>query len=87
MSAKRVFAGVASVTVGGLLALAFSAVLPDMVLADSEVPTVPLFEGGLWSEGTVVVICFVALVAIIVGVALLWRARQKRRASGPNAGR
>jgi Na+/H+-dicarboxylate symporter len=44
-------------------------------------------SAGRTASGTVVIICVVAFVAIIVGVALIRGARAKRPPAGPDAGR
>jgi membrane protein DedA with SNARE-associated domain len=55
--------------------------------ADSEPPSLPLLQGGAWSTVDVVVVCVVAVVVVAVGIFFIRRARAKRRASGPGAGR
>ena len=64
----------------------FFALGVGVAYADTDVPSTPLFEGGVWSNGGVAIICVVAVIAVIVGVVFIRRARAKRRASGPGAG-
>jgi heme/copper-type cytochrome/quinol oxidase subunit 2 len=66
--------------------VAFFALGAGVAHADTDVPSTPLFEGGVWSTGGVAIMCVVVVIVVIVGVVFIRRARAKRRASGPGAG-
>ena len=58
----------------------------EIARADVQwVPSIPSKIGSL-STGVVVLICVVAIVAVVIGVFFIRRARAKRRASGPGTG-
>ena len=55
--------------------------------ADTVGPSLPLPNLDSWTTWVVVAVCVVAIVAVAVGIFFIVRARAKRRASGPDAGR
>jgi hypothetical protein len=85
MNLKRMLSCVACSGLGAILS--FFGSQPGIARADSESPSTPLFEGGVWSTGTVLIICIVAIIAVAVGIFFILRALAKRRASGPDTGR
>jgi hypothetical protein len=84
MNLKRMLIYVACT--GLVSILSFFGTQPGIAGADSEPPSTPVLEGGVWSTGTVVAICVLAVVVVALGVFFIRRARAKRRASEPGAG-
>jgi hypothetical protein len=85
MDWKHALIGAASSAVGAIL-LVFGS-RPGIAKADAEPPILPFSDPGSWSTRAVAAICAVVVIAVVLGVYFIRRARAKRRASGPGAGR
>jgi hypothetical protein len=85
MDRKRMLLCAAFCGIGAIVLLLGSR--PGIAVADAIGPSLPPISVGSWTTWVVVLICAVVIIAVAVGIFFIRRARAKRRASGPGAGR